>query len=127
MSNAGNAVRLDPPESGENQPCPTGKCSPTWSFSPSTTARSSPKDVLVADCKKYLSRQPGTVFFAVGTLAEDIQWPISDRDFDVALLVVFQNKAAHDAYQDSLEHAEFLDKHSGDWSAIRVLDCYVEQ
>jgi len=84
------------------------------------------KTRLVADCKKYLSSHPGTVFFAAGTLAEEIQWSISDRDFDVALYLVFRDRAAHDAYQDSPEHAEFLDKHSATWSAIRVLDCYVE-
>jgi hypothetical protein len=84
------------------------------------------KRQLLADCKQYLSTQPGTVFFAAGTLAADIQWSISDRDFDVALLVVFQDKAAHEAYQDSPEHIEFLDKHSSAWSAIRVLDAYVE-
>jgi hypothetical protein len=84
------------------------------------------KTLLVAGCKEYLSSHPGTVFFAAGTLAEDIRWSISDRDFDVALHLVFQNRAAHDAYQDSPQHAEFLDKHSGSWSAIRVLDCYVE-
>jgi hypothetical protein len=81
---------------------------------------------LVADCKKYLSSHPGTVFFAAGTLAEDIQWSISDRDFHVALHLVFQDKAAHDVYQDSPEHAEFLDKHSDSWSAIRAIDAYVE-
>jgi hypothetical protein len=85
------------------------------------------KQRLVADCRKYLSSHPGTVFFAAGTLAEDIQWSISDRDFDVALHLVFRDKAAHDAYQDSPQHAEFLEKHSDGWSAIRVIDCYVEQ
>ena len=84
------------------------------------------KSRLVADCKKYLSSHPGTVFFAAGTLAEDIQWSISDRGFDVALYLVFRDRAAHDAYQDSPEHAAFLEKHSDSWSAIRVLDCYVE-
>jgi hypothetical protein len=81
---------------------------------------------LVDGCKECLASRPGTVFFAAGTLAEDIQWPISDREFDVALLLVFQDKAAHDAYQDSPQHAEFLQKHSDSWSAIRVLDCYVQ-
>lgn len=82
---------------------------------------------LVAGCKRYLAAQPGTVFFAVGTLAEDIQWSMSDRDFDVALHVVFQDKAAHDAYQDSAEHGRFLDEHGADWTAIRVIDAYVER
>ena len=52
------------------------------------------KRKLVAACKKYLSGHPGEVFFAAGTLAEEISWDISDRDFDVALHIVFKDKAA---------------------------------
>jgi hypothetical protein len=66
------------------------------------------------------------VFFAVGTLAEDIHWSISDRDFDVALCLVFRDRAAHDTYQDSPEHGKFLEENEGSWSEIRVLDWYVE-
>jgi len=82
---------------------------------------------LVAACKTYLSGHPGTVFFAAGTLAQDIRWPISDRDFDVALHLVFRDRATHDAYQDSAEHGKFLGENEANWQAIRVLDAYVEQ
>ncbi len=82
---------------------------------------------LIEACKKRLSGHPGTVFFAVGTLASDIAWSISDRNFDVALVLVFKDKAAHDAYQESAEHARFLEENEGNWKAIRALDCYVEQ
>ncbi len=82
---------------------------------------------LIADCKRHLSQHPGTVFFAAGTLAEDIDWPISDRDFHVALHLVFRDRAAHDAYQDSPEHGMFLEENEGSWKEIRVLDCYVDR
>ena len=84
------------------------------------------KEKLVAACHKYLAGHPGTVFFAAGTLAEDIRWSISDRDFDVALHVVFENRAAHDAYQDSPQHQQFLDETQANWKAIRVFDAYVD-
>ncbi len=77
---------------------------------------------LVADCRKYLSGHPGTVFFAVGTLAADIEWSVSDRSFDVALYLVFESRAAHDRYQESDEHGRFLDEHESTWASLRVLD-----
>src|SRR5262245_40791363 len=59
------------------------------------------KKKLVAACKKYLSKHPGTVFFAAGTLAEELKRPVNDVDFDVALHIVFKDKASHDKYQDA--------------------------
>ena len=83
------------------------------------------KEKLVAACNKHLAGHPGTAFFAAGTLAEDIRWSISDRDFDVAIHVVFESRAAHDAYQESPRHQQFLDENEANWKAIRVFDAYV--
>ena len=80
---------------------------------------------LVADCKEYLSGHPGTVFFAAGTLAEEFNREVNDRDFDVVLFLVFEDRAAHDVYQDSPRHEQFLDRQSGNWKTIRVFDAYV--
>src|SRR5438132_14250791 len=65
---------------------------------------------LVAACNKYLTSHPGTVFFAAGTLAEDFTREVNDRDFHVALHVVFENKAAHDKYQTDERHLTFIDE-----------------
>lgn len=88
----------------------------------------SPKAVadLVAACKKYLSGHPGTVFFAVGALAKDLDRPVNQRDFDVALHVVFRDKAAHDRYQTDERHLKFIEEHKANWKAVRVFDSYVE-
>jgi hypothetical protein len=80
---------------------------------------------LVADCKEYLSGHPGTVSYAAGTLAKEFNREVNDRDFDVVLLLVFENRAAHDVYQDSPRHEQFLDRQSGNWKAVRVFDAYV--
>jgi quinol monooxygenase YgiN len=80
---------------------------------------------LIAACKRYLSGHEGIVFFAVGQRAEDIDWSVSDRDFDVALHIVFRDRASHDAYQDSPEHTTFLEKYEGNWQRIRAIDAYV--
>lgn len=84
------------------------------------------RQAVLAACKKYLTGHPGTVFFAAGPLAEDIRWSVSDCDFDVALHVVFENREAHDAYQDSPQHQQFLEETEGNWTAIRVFDAYVD-
>ena len=85
------------------------------------------KTELIEGCKKYLTGHPGMVFFCVGTLADDIAWEVSDRNFDVILQIVFESKAAHDAYQDSPRHEEFFDKLGGNWKNLRSVDAYVEK
>jgi len=83
------------------------------------------KQKLVAACKEYLAGQPGVVFFAAGTLAGDIDWSVSDRDFDVALYLVFENRAAHDQYQESAGHVRFMEEHESNWKQLRSFDAYV--
>ncbi|HVX61844.1 MAG TPA: Dabb family protein [Pirellulales bacterium] len=76
---------------------------------------------LVDACHKYLSGHPGTVFYAAGTLA-DLDRPVNDRDFDVALHVIFQDRAAHDAYQTAPKHLQFIEENKADWAKVRVFD-----
>jgi hypothetical protein len=85
------------------------------------------KKKLVAACKKYLSKHPGTVFFAAGTLAEELKREVNDRDFDVALHIVFDSQAAHDKYQDAALHKQFIDENRENWKKVRVFDSMVEQ
>lgn len=76
---------------------------------------------LVAACHKYLSGHPGTVFYAAGTLA-DLDRPVNDRDFDVGLHVIFEDRAAHDAYQTAPKHLKFIEENKADWAKVRVFD-----
>ncbi len=85
------------------------------------------REKLVAACKKYLSGHPGTVFFAAGTLAEDLKREVNDRDFDVALHVVFADKKAHDEYQVAPRHLEFIKENRDNWKKVRVFDSYVSK
>jgi hypothetical protein len=84
------------------------------------------KKKLVEACKKYLANHPGTVFFSAGVLAEDLSREVNDRDFDVALHVVFKNKAAHDRYQEADSHKTFIAENRENWKKVRVFDSYVE-
>ncbi len=85
------------------------------------------KKKLVAACKKYLAKHPGTVFFATGALTEELNRPVNDRDFDVALHIVFKDKAAHDKYQDAPLHQQFIDENKDNWKKVRVFDSDVSQ
>ena len=80
---------------------------------------------LVADCRKYLTDHPGTVFFAAGTLVPDLRRPVNQTDFDVALQVVFESRAAHDAYQAAPRHLQFIEENKANWAQVRVFDADV--
>ncbi|MBI2804366.1 MAG: Dabb family protein [Planctomycetes bacterium] len=88
-------------------------------------ASATAREALVSACKKYLSGHPGTVFFACGTLAEEFARPVNDRAFDVALHLVFQTKAAHDAYQVAPSHNQFIAENQANWKNVRVFDSLV--
>ena len=77
---------------------------------------------LVDACQKYLTDHPGTVFFSVGLLTPDLDREVNDLDFDVALSVVFENRAAHDAYQTAPRHLEFIAENKATWKKVRVFD-----
>ena len=81
---------------------------------------------LVVACRKYLTGHEGTVFFAAGTLAGEMNRPVNDRDYDVALHVYFRDKAAHDKYQDAPRHKQFIEEMQGNWKKVRVFDSWVE-
>jgi hypothetical protein len=81
---------------------------------------------LVEACKKYLSGHAGTVYFACGTLAEELRREVNDRDFDVGLHIVFTDQAAHDAYQVDPRHERFIEENRSNWRKVRVFDSLVE-
>ncbi len=77
---------------------------------------------LVADCNKFLSGHDGTVHFSVGTCNAELDRPVNDRTFDVALHVVFSSKAAHDKYQQDPRHLQFIEENKPNWKQVRVFD-----
>jgi hypothetical protein len=83
-------------------------------------------EALVAACRKYLSGHPGTVYFGAGTVVPDLDRPVNVRDFDVALQVIFDSRAAHDAYQTAPRHLQFIEENKPNWAQVRVFDAYVE-
>ena len=80
------------------------------------------KKKLVAACEKYLRDHEGVVYFAAGVRAEAFDREVNDKDWDVALHLVFADKAAHDKYQDHPEHLKFIEENKAMWSKVRVFD-----
>lgn len=83
------------------------------------------RDKFVAVCEKYLTGHRGTVTFAVGVIADDVVEPPSDRDFDVTLHVVFENKAMLATYLKSERHTQFVEAIKGKVAKVRVFDSYL--
>lgn len=89
-------------------------------------ASSKAKKKFLALGKKYLTDHPGAVCFAMGSLVEEMKREVNDRDFDVALHLIFKDKAALDQYAVSERHQTFLKEARDTWKKIRVFDSFVE-
>jgi len=81
---------------------------------------------LVTACHTHLKNHPGVQFFAAGRLAPEFERPVNDREFQVALHVVFTDKAAHDAYQQAPAHVTFIEENRDNWARVRVFDSWVD-
>ena len=82
--------------------------------------------LLIDDCYKYLEEHPGIVFFSAGALAEEMNRPVNDRDFDVGLHILFKSRKYHDDYQVSEKHQQLVKKYMDKCSRIRVFDSLVK-
>jgi len=78
---------------------------------------------LIDDCQQYLKNAPGIVYFAVGTRVPDLTRPVNVQDFQVGLHVVFESRKAHDDYQVSEPHLQFIAENKHNWTQVRVFDC----
>ena len=81
---------------------------------------------LVAACRKYLTGHEGVLFFSAGVVAGELDRPVNDRDFDVALHMTFDGEASHDKYQEAARHKQFIDEQQKNWKKVRVFDSLVE-
>lgn len=84
------------------------------------------QEELVVGCKKFLSEHEGVVMFSAGRIVAELDRDVNDQDFQVALHIVFANKAAHDAYQEAPKHLKFIEEYSYNWESARVFDSWIE-
>lgn len=92
-----------------------------------TLASDTPEDQqkLIAGCEKHLSGHEGVVYFSVGALAKDLKRDVNDQGFQVALHLVFENKAAYEKYAPHPRHDKFIAENKALWSKVRVFDSYL--
>lgn len=81
---------------------------------------------LIQSVKMHLTAHAGLMFLAVGELAADMNRPVNDMDFDVALHLVFSDHAHHDIYQAAPRHLKFMKESKGNWAKVRVFDSIVD-
>ena len=77
---------------------------------------------LVEACKKYLAGHEGLVYFGVGVNAPEYDRAVNDRDYDVALHLVFETAQHQDVYQTHPRHLAFVEVCKGMWKRVRVFD-----
>lgn len=77
---------------------------------------------LVEGCKKYLDKHDGVVYFGVGVNAPEYNREVNDRDYDVALHLIFETAKHQDAYQTHPRHVQFVEECQGLWKKVRVFD-----
>ena len=80
------------------------------------------KGKLVEACKKYLTKHPGEISFHVGTRATGFTWSVNDLNFDVSLIIIFENRGAHDRYEEAPRHKQFIEENKANWKKVRVFD-----
>ncbi|MCA9121509.1 MAG: Dabb family protein [Planctomycetaceae bacterium] len=80
---------------------------------------------LIASCKEHLSGHPGTVLFAAGTRVPDLSREVNDKEFHVALQLVFESRQAQDDYQVHDRHEAFIAANRDNWAKVRVFDAEV--
>jgi hypothetical protein len=85
------------------------------------------REQLLRACRTYLTNHPGILFFGCGTRDPELLREVNDRDFDVALQMIFRDRAAHDAYQVSPDHQRFIAENRANWRLVRVFDSVVTQ
>lgn len=77
-------------------------------------------------CVKHLAPTPGTLIFSVGSRGEPTG-AIQDKDFDVALFILFEDQKALDNYDASTAHQTFIRENRANWKKVRVFDWGVDR
>ena len=83
------------------------------------------RSALIAAGEKYLKPHDGVVTFEMGNRNAAMQRDVNDQEYDVALVVVFDTQASHDAYQVSEMHNQFIAEQKDNWAQVRVFDANV--
>jgi Stress responsive A/B Barrel Domain len=84
------------------------------------------KKKLVDACYKYLKNHDGVLYFSAGPRAEDAKETVSATDWDVALHIIFKDKASLDKYAPHPDHKKFIEENRANWKGVKVYDSRVD-
>ena len=80
---------------------------------------------LVKDCRRRLTRIPGVRLMEAGTRCPEFTGPRNNQAFDVAVWVLFDDRAAHDGYQVHPEHRGLVEEWTPKLVGIQVFDAWL--
>ena len=79
------------------------------------------KQQVIDDCKRLLGSISTVRFLAVGEPAGTPR-DVVDNSYQVGLVVHFDDRAGHDAYQQDESHLEFIRRNEAVWEKVQVYD-----
>jgi hypothetical protein len=85
------------------------------------SAPAAAREQLIADCRKYLEVVPGVRQLWAGPPAGTTR-DVVDQTYHVGLLVVLDDRKAHDVYQEHPAHHQFIARNRAHWEKVRVID-----
>jgi len=80
----------------------------------------------LASCDRLLRGHEGTVSYSVGFRADDVDEPVSVKDFDIALHLVFASKEAKLNYLKDPRHDQFVEENRELFDKVWVYDSYLQ-
>jgi len=84
-------------------------------------------EALMRDCLARLTDIPGVRALEVGERCAEFKTPRNDQTFEVALWVLFDDRAAHDGYQVHPQHRALVEAWTPKLAGIQVFDAWVSR
>lgn len=79
-------------------------------------------ELLVESCYRLLSPIDGWTSIHAGVRDAELKREVNDQQFHVGLVVVFESREAHDAYQTHENHLKFIEQNRDNWASVRIFD-----
>ncbi len=79
-------------------------------------------DALATDSIEQLSKIPSVRKIESGRRDERAVRDVNVTDYDIGLVVYFDDKAGHDAYEKHPIHEHYVQKYRSSWAKVRVFD-----
>lgn len=79
-------------------------------------------EALIGACHRHLSGHEGMIHYSAGPREPGLARDVNDQDFDVALMTIFVDRAAHDRYQTHPRHLAFIAEQGPNFARVRVFD-----